>query len=184
MVVEAWVCGPMGKDEEEMGKMKLNNDSIVLPLPSNKLLEEIQTYGQIVLPKEYVEFIGKYNGAEPLDYSGTFVAENEHEYVIDRFLCLLDNAKESSMGQYDVEVVLSGLEERIIPEEFSEQTGYIIFPIAVLFAGDFLCLDYRKGEKKPEMVVWDHENSGDFDPTFYYVCANFKEFIENMAVGQ
>lgn len=161
-----------------MNKMELENNSIVLPLPTNKLLEEIENYGKIVLPKKYVGFIKKYNGAKPLDYTGTFVAENKHEYIIDRFLCLLDNAKESSMGQYDVEVVLSGIEERMIPEDFSEQTGYIIFPIAVLFAGDFLCLDYRKGKKNPEIVVWDHENSDDFDPTFYHVANSFDEFMD------
>lgn len=42
-----------------------------------------------------------------MNYSGTFFADNHHEYIIDRFLCLLNSPSENEYSDYDVSVGLS-----------------------------------------------------------------------------
>ncbi|EFI82832.1 SMI1/KNR4 family protein [Listeria grayi] len=49
--------------------------------------------------------------------------------------------------------------------------------LAVLFAGDFLCLDFRESEEKPKTVVWNHEESNELEPVFYHVANSFDEFM-------
>ena len=49
-------------------------------------------------------------------------------------------------------------------------------PIAVLFAGDFVCLDFRETED-PTVVVWYHEESGEFSPVTKTVAQNISEFF-------
>ncbi|MEI5907423.1 hypothetical protein WAK64_10175 [Bacillus spongiae] len=36
--------------------------------------------------------------------------------------------------------------------------------MAVLFAGDFLCLDYRESRNNPKVCEWDHEISAELEP--------------------
>lgn len=56
--------------------------------------------------------------------------------------------------------------------------GVEILPIAELFAGDYVCLDYRKNKEKPSICVWSHEESEDFAPVTYKAADTFSEFIE------
>lgn len=49
--------------------MTIKEDTIVLPLPSDELLKEMEGYWRQVLPKDYREFIVKYNGARIADPS-------------------------------------------------------------------------------------------------------------------
>lgn len=53
-----------------------------------------------------------------------------------------------------------------------------VLPIAVLFAGNFLCLDFRQAPEKPVVTVWDHELSEDFNPVHYKIADSFSEFLD------
>ena len=67
----------------------------------------------------------------------------KNELLIERFLCLLEDPEDDDEnGWYDIEVVLSDIDTRLTDDE--DLTGINIIPFAVLFAGDFLCLDFRE----------------------------------------
>ena len=55
--------------------------------------------------------------------------------------------------------------------------GYNIIPIADLFAGDLLCLDYRESEE-PTVCVWLHEESDEWDPVTEKVANTYSEFMD------
>lgn len=156
--------------------MKLNEQTIVKPLPNNEVIKKREEYWRIEFPENFKTFIKTYNGCKPLDYSGTFSADNQHEYIIDRFLCLLDSPAENEYGDYDINVLLSANIEYFNSNE--DIYGTEIVPIAALFAGDFLCLDFRGNNREPKVVVWNHEESDEFEPVFYHVANSFDEFIE------
>ncbi len=46
-----------------------------------------------------------------------------------------------------------------------------------MFAGDFVCLDYRNSEK-PCIAIWFHENSEDFQPVLVKIANNFNDFLK------
>lgn len=152
--------------------MKIEKETIIYPLPSDELFERKEKFWRVTLPKDFVDFMKENNGGRPVD--GVFVCKN-HEYVIDRFLCFLKNPRENELGMYDMDVTLSQLEDRLTDNE--DLIGADILPIAVLFAGDFVCLDFRKDRKQPNVVVWNHEESGELEPVTYYVASTFSEFI-------
>ncbi|WP_443029745.1 SMI1/KNR4 family protein [Sporolactobacillus sp. KGMB 08714] len=45
--------------------MEINNDSIVLPLPTDTFLEKEEKMWRVALPKSYKDFLKKYNGGTP-----------------------------------------------------------------------------------------------------------------------
>ena len=61
---------------------------------------------------------------------------------------LEDSEDDDENGWYDIEVVLSDIDTRLTDDE--DLTGINVIPFAVLFAGDFLCLDFR--EKKYHLL--------------------------------
>ncbi|MED3999121.1 SMI1/KNR4 family protein [Priestia aryabhattai] len=72
-------------------------------------------------------------------------------YMIDRFLCILNITGERDDEYYDIGVVRTQLDERIVFDE--NLVGTELLPIAVLFAGDFVCLDYRGSRDNPSVCV-------------------------------
>ncbi|WP_238546097.1 SMI1/KNR4 family protein [Tumebacillus flagellatus] len=116
----------------------------------------------------------KYNGASPVRDS--FVCKNR-SYMIDRFLCIFKVTGEREDEFYDIGVVRTLLEERIVSDE--NLVGTELLPIAVLFAGDFVCLDYRNtNNEEPQVCVWNHEESSDLDPVTYLTSNSFEEFLK------
>ena len=101
---------------------------------------------------------------------------NKHNYAVTRFLCILKNVQETQNGWYDISVVESQIGERLTDNE--SLIGVEVLPIAELFAGDYVCLDYRKSKEKPSICVWSHEESEDFAPVTYKVADTFSEFVE------
>lgn len=69
-------------------------------------------------------------------------------------MCIVDDIEENLRGMYDIDVVISQIEDRLIENE--ELLGVEIIPIAVLFAGDFLCLDYREQKDEPIVCICSH----------------------------
>lgn len=102
---------------------------------------------------------------------------DDSEYVIERFLSISDNPKSSSLGDYDIAVVLSQLDERLTnnPDLVRDE----LIPIAALIAGDFVCLDFREN-KEPCIVIWDHEESDVFEPITRKVADNFNDFLDKL----
>lgn len=152
--------------------MEVKDGSIVYPLPDDTLIAEKEKKWRIKLPDSYKQFIKKYNGATTIKDS--FLCNN-HSYAIDRFLCILKVTGERDDEFYDIGVVRTQLEERIVSDE--DLVGTELLPIAVLFAGDFICLDYRNNDNEPFVCVWNHEESSDLDPVTYFTSESFEEFL-------
>ena len=155
--------------------MLIDKASIIYPLPTDELFERKEKFWRVELPIGYVKFLKENNGARTKD--GAFEC-NGREYAIDRFLCLLNTPSENVLGMYDIDVTLTQLEDRLTDNE--ELIGVDILPIAVLFAGDFACLDFTKDRKNPSVCVWDNEQSAELEPITYFVADTFDEFISKI----
>ncbi|WP_148357954.1 SMI1/KNR4 family protein [Peribacillus simplex] len=155
--------------------MKLDKSTIILPLPTDELFERKEKFWRVKLPKDFIDFLKENNGGRTID--GGFKCNN-HEYAIDRFLCLLKTPREHRLGMYDIDVTLTQLEDRLTDNE--DLIGADILPIAVLFAGDFVCLDFRKDRENPMVVVWNHEESAELEPITYFIANTFSEFISKV----
>lgn len=128
--------------------MEIREGSVIFPLPDNTLLSEKEKKWRIKLPNAYKEFIKKNNGAIPIE--NVFICNN-HSYVVDRFLCILKVTSQRDDEFYDIGVVRTQLDERIVSDE--NLIGVELLPIAALFAGDFICLDYRSHNQEPSVCV-------------------------------
>lgn len=153
--------------------MEFKDGSIIYPLPDDTLLSEKEGKWRIKLPETYKEFIKKYNGGTPKKDSFKC---NSHIYTIDRFLSILKVTGEREDEYYDIGVVRTQLDERIVFDE--NIVGTELLPIAVLFAGDFVCLDYRNNVENPIVCVWNHEESSDLNPITYIVTDSFEKFLD------
>lgn len=155
--------------------MLIDKASIIYPLPTEELLERKEKFWRVELPVDYVEFLKENNGARTKD--GAFEC-NGREYAIDRFLCLLSAPRENVLGMYDIDVTLTQIEDRLTDNE--DLIGVDILPIAVLFAGDFICLNFTKDRENPSVCVWDNEQSPELEPITYFVADSFGEFISKI----
>ncbi|WP_338553175.1 SMI1/KNR4 family protein [Paenibacillus sp. KS-LC4] len=155
--------------------MEIDKATIIYPLPIDELFERKEKFWRVKLPKDFIDFLKENNGGRTLE--GAFEC-NGREYAIDRFLCLLQTPRENRLGMYDIDVTLTQLEDRLTDNE--ELIGADILPIVVLFAGDFVCLDFRKDRENPSVCVWNHEESGELEPVTYFVADTFSEFISKL----
>lgn len=153
--------------------MTIQDNTIIQPIPTDELLTEKEKKWRLVLPADYKNFIVNYNGGIPNEKSFEC---NKHNYAVTRFLCILKNVQETQHGWYDISVVESQIGERLTDNE--DLIGVEVLPIAELFAGDYVCLDYRKSKEKPSICIWNHEESEDFAPITYKVADTFSEFVE------
>ena len=151
--------------------------SVALPLPDGDIVNRFETAYKVVLPEGYRHFLKHSGGGRPA--TRTFMAGGR-QWVIDRFLCLLLDPEDHPLGEYDIGVTWSQLFDRLTSDP--DGVGASMVPIAVLFAGDFVCLDYRASKDKPrtesQVVVWLHEQSEPFAPAVRRVCDTFTEFLE------
>lgn len=76
---------------------------------------------------------------------------NNSEYLIERFLCILENSEEHEFGFYDIDVVLTQIEDKLTDNE--DIIGVEALPIAQLFSGDYLCLNFKESFESPAVVV-------------------------------
>ena len=145
-----------------------------LPSPQKEQVEKLEKFYRIAFPKEFKVFINEYNGAIPLN--NTFEI-NGNEYVVERFLCIIGNLKnEYEEGWADIGVVISQIFDRLADDP--NKLGMSIIPIAALFAGDYVCLDYRNNEVEPEVCIWYHEESAPFQPVTKKIANSFDEFLD------
>ena len=127
---------------------------------------------KVKLPDDYKEFIKKENGVIP---SKRYFHFRHNEKVIDRFLAILAVSGEKAEEAYDIGVVSTQLEGRIVFDE--DSVGMQLIPIAALFCGDFLCLNYVEDPEHPSICIWYHEESYELDPAIEFVANNFTEFL-------
>ncbi|PAF36785.1 SMI1/KNR4 family protein [Terribacillus saccharophilus] len=153
--------------------MDFKDETIIHPLPDDSLLSEKESKWRIKLPNNYKDFIKKYNGGTPIKDSFKC---NNHNYAIDRFLCILKVTGANDDEFYDIGVVRTQLDERIIFDE--DLVGTELLPIAALFAGDFVCLDYRDNPEQPTVKVWNHEESSELNPVTYFINVSFEAFLD------
>ena len=152
--------------------MPQQDQSIIYPLPTDVLLQEREVAWKVQLPDDYKEFIKKENGLIPLKRYFHF---GNNEKVIDRFLAILAISGEKVEEAYDIGVVSTQLEGRIVFDE--DYVGMQLIPIAALFGGDFLCLNYIEDPKHPSICIWYHEESYELEPAIEFVANNFTEFL-------
>lgn len=101
---------------------------------------------------------------------------NNNTYVVERFLGFINDVKSSPLENYDIAVVLSQIDTRLTDNP--ELVGDELIPIASLYAGNYVCLDYRQDKENPSICVWNHEESDEFSPMTYHVANSFLDFIE------
>ena len=152
--------------------MYQQNQSIIYPLPTDALLLEREVVWRVKLPDDYKEFIKKENGVIP---SKRYFHFEHNEKVIDRFLAILAISGEKTEEDYDIGVVSTQLEGRIVFDE--DNVGMQLIPIAALYGGDFLCLNYLEDTENPSICIWYHEESCELEPAIELVAINFTEFL-------
>ena len=153
--------------------MSQQDQSIIYPLPNDALLHEIEVAWKVRLPDDYKEFIKNENGLMP---SKRYFHFGDNEKVIDRFLAILAISGEKPEEVYDIGVVSTQLEGRIVFDE--DYVGMQLIPIAALFGGDFVCLNYVKDSENPSIWIWYHEESYELEPAIELVANNFAEFLD------
>lgn len=140
--------------------------------PTDELINWFETAYRVKLPADYVDALRNGNGAVPIRRE---FRQGKRERMIERMLCLIPNPKEEGInGWYDLTVVLTQLDFRLSDNE--NVVGADVVPIAVLFAGDFVCLDFRHTPESPVVAVWDHEQSRDLHPVLEPVASSFTAF--------
>lgn len=144
----------------------------IIPAPPPGHLEAVEDYYGIELPDDYKRFVKSHNGAIPrtarFDVNGL-------ERMVERFLPVLQDAEDHPLGWLELEVVASQLDSRLADDPDGENINLI--PIAALFAGNFVVLDYRASPTNPTIGFWDHEASEDFAPAVTTVAKTFDEFL-------
>ncbi|WP_314851865.1 SMI1/KNR4 family protein [uncultured Granulicatella sp.] len=152
--------------------MYQQNQSIIYPLLTDALLLEREVVWRVKLPDDYKEFIKKENGVIP---SKRYFHFEHNEKVIDRFLAILAISGEKTEEDYDIGVVSTQLEGRIVFDE--DNVGMQLIPIAALFGGDFVCLNYVEDSENPSICIWYHEESYELEPAIEFLANNFTEFL-------
>ena len=152
--------------------MYKQDQSIIYPLPTDALLLEREVVWRVKMPDDYKEFIKKENGVIP---SKRYFHFENNEKVIDRFLAILAISGEKTEEDYDIGVVSTQLEGRIVFDE--DNVGMQLIPIAALYGGDFLCLNYVEDSENPNISIWYHEESYELEPAIEFLANNFTEFL-------
>lgn len=152
--------------------MTQKEQSIIYPLPTDALLQEREVAWKVRLPDDYKNFIMRKNGFRP---SKNLFSLANRSFLIERFLCVLENTKDNPLGMYDIDVVMSQLDERLFVHE--DILGFELISIVVLYGGDFLCLNYVEDTENPSICIWYHEESYELEPAIEFLANNFTEFL-------
>ena len=143
-----------------------------LPKVDETNIKKEEEMWRLKLPADYRAFLLETNGGIPQKNEFTY---NNRKRMIESFLGILEDTENSEFGSYDIDVVLTQIEDRLTDNE--DLVGCEVLPIAELFAGDYLCMDFRKDKDSPEMCIWSHEESEELDPVTYKVANTFTEFV-------
>ena len=151
------------------------DEGLIIPPPSDERIKMFERFYRIEFPPDYIRFIKLYNGAVPV--KGSFDCNN-HSYFIERFFCLLDYnlfKSRSDINWFDMEGVITEYDPWL--SENGDICGLDVIPICLLFAGDMVCMDFRKDPQHPSICVWDSYKSAKFAPVTYKAADSFTEFL-------
>ncbi len=159
-----------------MDSMVVVGGSVIQPLPSEEDIAAFEKGWRVHLPQDHRQFLKDNGGGLPVRKS--FIAAGR-EWVVDRFLAIISDYHDNPLGDYDISVNLSQLNDRM--GEDPDGLGAEMVPVAVLFAGDYICLDFRvkqlPEEAVPSVIIWLHEESEYLAPATLYVADSFTEFL-------
>lgn len=151
------------------------NGSIITPLPTEEYIKKSEEVWGISLPNSYKDFIKEYSGLIP---NNRIFNVNGRERLVERFLGLVENARNNPLGMYDVDVVMTQIEERLYSNPDSMHIE--LLPIAALFGGDFLCLNFVEQISDPQVCVWYADTSFEWEPSVELVADSFESFIDSL----
>lgn len=145
----------------------------MLPKATEELIMREEEMWRVKLPSEYRDFLKKYNGGTP--EKKTFLINNQ-EIHVDRFLGIFAETENNDNGKYDIDVVLTQIEDRLTDNE--DLIGCELLPIVKLVTNDYICIDFRKNKENPSVSIWVNEESDELSPVTYEVAESFREFLK------
>lgn len=145
----------------------------ILPPPAVDRLKRFENYYGLKFPKSYIDFLNTLNATELLDKE---IHTAAGDFLIHRFLTFVSDLKSDPDGWADVSVVATQLDWGL--GESGTLRGLDLVPIAFLFAGNYLVLDYRTDSIEPSVSYWDHEQSEEDSPYTEPVASSFASFLE------
>ncbi len=152
--------------------MEFEANTTILP-PTRMVLKEFTDEYEIRLPDDYIDFLNTGNCGVP---KKQVFKHKGNEFLIERFLSITDyNESFPETSHFDIRVVMAQIEDRLTDNE--DLVGAEILPIAYLFAGDFVCLDFREDRNDPKIVLWDHNQSSPLSPYTEIISDNFTSFL-------
>jgi len=138
---------------------------------SDEEIREFEDSYEIEFPKLIITFLKTYTTGKKKEKSW-----EAGEKIIERFLTLDES---DDVDDYEMNYVLSLVFDRITEDGDSHRMP--IIPIAALFGGDLLCLDFRTGTN-PSIVVWDHEASDTWKPVTHKLFNDIAQLEKAMVV--
>jgi hypothetical protein len=139
-------------------------------------INKVQEVFFFTFPDDYLHFLKSYNGGKPV---GLCVFETSMGvWVVERFLPLLSDI-DVDVGMYDIAVVTSQIAEYLVSNPDTDDQ-IVRIPIAALFAGDFVCLDFSTNPAS--ICIWDHNRSAVFSPCTYPVATSFSKFLDMLRI--
>ena len=152
--------------------MEFEADS-VMPAPSETRIGKLESDYRIHLPEAYKEMLQSGNGGVP---KARLLPIANDILVVERFLSILDDRDAAGdLGWYEIGVVWSQIEDRLVADE--DMVGTDILPIAHLAFGDMVCLDYRESPELPSVCIWYHEDSDVGRPATRTIASDFTAFL-------
>ena len=135
-------------------------------------IKNLEKQRGIILPKDYKEFLSKYNGGTP-KYMNTFRlmdSNNDSDSNIDNFLGIDHPCETLSM--------------RYIFEFFGTRVPKPLLPIARDPFGNLICI-CTQGDNYGKVYFWDHEDEGmdNNEPwwkNIYLIANSFIEFMNGL----
>jgi hypothetical protein len=151
-----------------------------LPAPSEARLIEFEAENGVVLPTDYRAFLRRNNAAR---LATPVFSDGVRERLVIRMLGILDEERAAGPeGWADIDVVVSQIGTRLC--DGPNAVYPTLLPIAELFAGDFVCLDFRRTPGAPGVVIWDHERSDDFRPVTIPLAPSFTAFARLLTIAE
>ncbi len=153
-----------------MTNIEMKNE---MPAITLEYLQKEQEMWRQSLPADYQSFLLKTNGGVPVKRSFRF---KEQEHMVVQFLSVFAEPENNEFGSLDIDVILSQIEDRLTDNE--DLIGVEVLPIAELFAGDYICIDFKENPNEPCICIWDHEESMELEPVTYRLADSFSDFLK------
>ena len=158
----------MGKEEKMIDKLE-NNVYEDCGSGSFEAVVDLEKSNDIKLPRNYVEFITRHNGAwinvTDFEFDNPYYPVNNGSGV---YFSEIEDIQNIINDLMDINVEEPGyFYEKLIP--FGDNGG-----------GDFICFDYRECDTdNPPIIIWFHDVL-DNSERIVFVANNFEEFVDKL----